>query len=87
MAIEGAGGERDQDWLATLNAWGPPHLGGDWARPAMWRLLQLAVEEPVLRALFPWTSMNVLHVSVTGDFRDYSGEPFPAIAASTTDSS
>jgi hypothetical protein len=49
----------------------------------MWDLLQLAVDEPVLRRLVPWTSLNDLHVSATGDFRDYSSEPFPAIAAST----
>jgi hypothetical protein len=49
----------------------------------MWDLLQLAVDEPVLRRLVPWTSLNELHVSATGDFRDFSSEPFPAIAAST----
>jgi len=84
MASEGADGEREREWQATLDAWGPPHPAGDRASPAMWRLLRLAAEEPVLRALFPWTSMTILHVSATGDFRDYSGEPFPAIAASTS---
>ncbi|MGA4539199.1 DUF6193 family natural product biosynthesis protein [Uniformispora flossi] len=49
---------------------------------ALGELLRLAAQEPVLRILFPWTSMNQLHVSATGDFRDYAHEAFPAIAAS-----
>jgi hypothetical protein len=84
MTIDGVGGERDREWRAALGVWRPPHKVGDWASPAMWRLLQLAVDEPVLRALFPWTSMNELHVSATGDFRDYRSESFPAIAASVS---
>jgi hypothetical protein len=50
----------------------------------VWAVLKLAAEEPVLRRLFVWTSMNVVHVSVTGDFRDYADEPFPAISASSS---
>ncbi|MCX4461374.1 DUF6193 family natural product biosynthesis protein [Streptomyces sp. NBC_01728] len=83
MTNLGGDGEHDGEWQRTLNAWRPPHQPGDWASPALWNLLELAAEEPALRRLFPWTSMNELHVSATGDFRDYSTEPFPAIAAST----
>ncbi|MFI6289514.1 DUF6193 family natural product biosynthesis protein [Streptomyces sp. NPDC051018] len=83
MAISGRDSECDRTWQGTLEAWRPPHRPGDWASPAMWAVLQLAAEEPVLRRLFVWTSMNELHVSATGDFRDYTVEPFPAIAAST----
>ncbi|SEM63924.1 DUF6193 family natural product biosynthesis protein [Streptacidiphilus jiangxiensis] len=84
MTSEGGGSDHDRDWREVLDAWRPPHQAGDWASPAMWDLLQLAADEPALRRLFPWTSMNELHVSETGDFRDYAGEPFPAIAASTS---
>ncbi|MFD9100288.1 DUF6193 family natural product biosynthesis protein [Streptomyces virginiae] len=83
MTNLGGDGERDREWQEILNAWRPPHQPGNWVSPAMWDVLKLAAEEPVLRRLFPWTSMNELHVSATLDFRDYSAEPFPAIAAST----
>jgi hypothetical protein len=81
MTIGDAGGERDQAWRGLLDDCRPPHRNGDSFTPAMWQLLQVAVDEPGLRSMYPWTSMNILHVSVTGDFRDYAGEPFPAIAA------
>ncbi|MET8952964.1 DUF6193 family natural product biosynthesis protein [Streptomyces sp. NPDC004393] len=84
MTIDGVGGARDREWRTALCTWRPPHKADDWASPAMWRLLQLAVDEPVLRAFFPWTSMNELHVSATGDFRDYRNESFPAVAASAS---
>ncbi|MEU2630089.1 DUF6193 family natural product biosynthesis protein [Kitasatospora sp. NPDC007106] len=83
MTIRGGDNERDREWRATLDAWRPPHQPGERFGPALWSLLEPAAQEPVLRGLFPWTSMNALHVSATGDFRDYSSEPFPAIAAST----
>ncbi|WP_030463366.1 DUF6193 family natural product biosynthesis protein [Kitasatospora sp. NRRL B-11411] len=84
MAISDRDSEHERTWQGVLEAWGPPHQPGDWASPGVWAVLQLAAEEPVLRRLFVWTSMNELHVSATGDFRDYSVEPFPAIAASTS---
>ncbi|MFD7872851.1 DUF6193 family natural product biosynthesis protein [Streptomyces sp. NPDC059766] len=83
MAISGKHSECDRTWREALEAWRPPHQPGDWVSPGVWAVLQLAAEEPVLRRLFVWTSMNELHVSATGDFRDYAIEPFPAIAAST----
>ncbi|WRZ90266.1 DUF6193 family natural product biosynthesis protein [Streptomyces sp. NBC_01007] len=82
MTIDGMAGERDREWRAALRAWRPPHKAGDRAGPTMWRLLRSAVDEPALRALFPWTSMNEPHVSTTGDFRDCRSESFPAVAAS-----
>ncbi|WP_448701852.1 DUF6193 family natural product biosynthesis protein [Streptomyces avidinii] len=85
MANSGGDGESDRAWQGILSAWRPPHQPGHRFRPALWDVLKLAAEEPVLRRLFPWTSMNELHVSATGNFRDYSAEPFPAIAASTGD--
>jgi hypothetical protein len=84
MTISGGDGERDMEWQAILDCWRPPHRPGDWVSPALWDVLELAAAEPLLRRLFPWTAMNELHVSTTGDFRDYRNEPFPAIAASTT---
>ncbi|MER7585011.1 DUF6193 family natural product biosynthesis protein [Kitasatospora sp. NPDC097691] len=84
MTISGGDGERDRQWQAILDHWRPPHTPGDWVSPALWDLLEPAASEPLLRRLFPWTAMNELHVSATGDFRQYRTEPFPAIAASTT---
>jgi hypothetical protein len=84
VTIEDADGGRGQEWRAVLGAWGPPHQEGDRFGPPMSALLRLAADEPALRGLFPWTSMNELHVSATGDFRDHGSEPFPAIAASTS---
>ncbi|MEY9873292.1 hypothetical protein ABH931_002774 [Streptacidiphilus sp. MAP12-33] len=84
MTISGGDGERDREWQGLLDSWRPPHAPGDVVSPALWDLLELAAAEPQLRRLFPWTSMNELHVSTTGDFRDYGAEPFPAVAASTT---
>ncbi|MGW4380950.1 DUF6193 family natural product biosynthesis protein [Kitasatospora sp. NPDC004531] len=84
MVTSGRDSECDRTWQGALEAWRPPHQPGDWASPGVWAVLQLAAEEPVLRRMFVWTSMNELHVSATGDFRDYSVEPFPAIAASTS---
>ncbi|MEV7525892.1 DUF6193 family natural product biosynthesis protein [Streptomyces sp. NPDC091371] len=83
MTDLGGDSERDRAWQGTLNTWRPPHQPGHWASPAVWDVLKLAAEDPALRRLFPWTSMNELHVSATGDFGDYTAEPFPAIAAST----
>ncbi|MFJ4187239.1 DUF6193 family natural product biosynthesis protein [Kitasatospora sp. NPDC089509] len=48
---------------------------------AMWRLLEAAAAEPVLRALFPWTSMACLSFSTSTDFRVRGGEGFPGIVA------
>ncbi|MFF7295999.1 DUF6193 family natural product biosynthesis protein [Streptomyces sp. NPDC008265] len=76
-------GSRDREWQALLDAWRPPHRPEGWVSAALWELLESAAQEPVLRRLFPWVSMNELHVSETGDFSDYHAEPFPAIAAST----
>lgn len=82
MATSTQDAERDREWQAMLDAWRPPHRSGDWVSPALGKLLRQAARKPLLRKLFPWTSMNQFHVSATGDFRDYAHEPFPAIAAS-----
>ncbi|MFI6151827.1 DUF6193 family natural product biosynthesis protein [Kitasatospora sp. NPDC051170] len=84
MMIADDAAERDREWQALLDHWCPPHKPADWVGPAVWALLELAAAEPVLRGLFPWTSMNVLHVSRSDDFRTNGTEPFPAVAASTT---
>ncbi|RKE18928.1 DUF6193 family natural product biosynthesis protein [Streptomyces sp. TLI_171] len=66
------------EWAELVQAWGPERDHG-WVGPSLHRLLELAVAEPTLMRLWPYTSMNVLGLSATGDFRDYGQEPFPAV--------
>ncbi|MFE4176433.1 SUKH-3 domain-containing protein [Streptomyces sp. NPDC056909] len=77
------GGERGyaEAWAEVLEACRPRPAGGDPSSPSMWLLLQAAVRDPVLSAMYPWISMRQLGVSTSGSWQDWGYEPLPAMFA------
>ncbi|MFF4338376.1 DUF6193 family natural product biosynthesis protein [Kitasatospora sp. NPDC001540] len=67
-----------REWARLREEWGPGREHG-WIGSSLGELIAAAVDEPVLLRLFPYTSMNELHVSQSGDFRQYGGEGFPGV--------
>ncbi|QKW19445.1 hypothetical protein HUT16_10495 [Kitasatospora sp. NA04385] len=66
-------------WEELREAWGPGREHG-WVGASLGELIGAAMDEPVLRRLFPRTSMNELHVSRSGDVREFGREGFPGVA-------
>ncbi|MFB7911005.1 DUF6193 family natural product biosynthesis protein [Kitasatospora sp. NPDC056076] len=68
------------EWRARIEHTRAEAARGEQGVP-MGRLIEAAAAEPVLRALFPWTSMACLSVSASTDFRTWGTEGIPGIVA------
>ncbi|MEU2955907.1 DUF6193 family natural product biosynthesis protein [Streptomyces xanthochromogenes] len=69
-----------EDWEEVLALCRPPHRDGDEWTPTLWRLVQTASQDPLLRTLYPWIAVGQLHVARTADWLN-KPDPYPSIAA------
>ncbi|MFJ9771452.1 DUF6193 family natural product biosynthesis protein [Kitasatospora sp. NPDC101157] len=69
-----------EEWQAQIDGARSSGSRDEHSR-AMSRLIETAAAEPVLRVLFPWTSMACLSVSHSADWRVWGSEGIPGIVA------
>ncbi|WP_268768167.1 SUKH-3 domain-containing protein [Streptomyces yangpuensis] len=77
MDSEAVSRSRDDVWVKVLRSY---PLSAE-ERPSMAPLLRAAREEPVLRAMYPWISVQQLSFSLSDDWEDWGHAPLPALFA------
>ncbi|MGW2564173.1 SUKH-3 domain-containing protein [Streptomyces sp. NPDC001514] len=81
MGSEDAKRSHAEAWAELLEACRPRPTEDDPSSPSLWLLLQAAVREPVLSAMYPWISMQQLSVSTADSWEEWGHEPLPAMFA------
>ncbi|MGW1093504.1 SUKH-3 domain-containing protein [Streptomyces sp. NPDC002596] len=81
MGSEGAKRSHAEAWTELLGANCPQPVEDDQSSPSLWLLLQAAMREPLLSAIYPWISMQQLSVSTSDSWEEWGHDPLPAMFA------